>query len=174
MKEMATHSSILAWEVPWTEEPGRLQSMRSQELDTTEWLNNNNNISLAKWEERQNLILFFLSIFWLHWVFVAGSGLSLVAASRGYSLAVVCRLASHCGGSSCCAAWALVAPMARGIFPEQGSNLYPRHWKADSYPLYHQGSPKEIFLHLVWGEGGGKPCPNIWEQFYLKTWEEPL
>ena len=28
-KEMATHSSILAWEVPWTEEPGRLQSMGS-------------------------------------------------------------------------------------------------------------------------------------------------
>ena len=27
-KEMATHSSILAWEMPWTEEPGRLQSMR--------------------------------------------------------------------------------------------------------------------------------------------------
>ena len=25
--EMATHSSILAWEIPWTEEPGRLQSM---------------------------------------------------------------------------------------------------------------------------------------------------
>ena len=28
-KEMATHSSILAWRIPWTEEPGRLQSMRS-------------------------------------------------------------------------------------------------------------------------------------------------
>ena len=27
-KEMSTHSSILAWEIPWTEEPGRLQSMR--------------------------------------------------------------------------------------------------------------------------------------------------
>ena len=26
-KEMATHSRILAWEIPWTEEPGRLQSM---------------------------------------------------------------------------------------------------------------------------------------------------
>ena len=26
-KEMATHSSILSWEIPWTEEPGRLQSM---------------------------------------------------------------------------------------------------------------------------------------------------
>ena len=34
-KEMATHSSILAWEIPWTEELGRLQSMGSQELDTT-------------------------------------------------------------------------------------------------------------------------------------------
>ena len=32
-KEMATHSIILAWEIPWTEEPGGLQSMRSQELD---------------------------------------------------------------------------------------------------------------------------------------------
>ena len=28
-KEMSTHSSILAWEIPWTEEPGRLQSMGS-------------------------------------------------------------------------------------------------------------------------------------------------
>ena len=27
-KEMATHSSILAWKIPWTEEPGRLQSVR--------------------------------------------------------------------------------------------------------------------------------------------------
>ena len=31
-KEMATHSSILAWDVPWTEEPGRLQSMGSQRV----------------------------------------------------------------------------------------------------------------------------------------------
>ena len=29
-KEMATHSSILAWRIPWTEEPGELQSMGSQ------------------------------------------------------------------------------------------------------------------------------------------------
>ena len=32
---MATHSSILAWRIPWTEEPGGLQSMGSQESDTT-------------------------------------------------------------------------------------------------------------------------------------------
>ena len=35
-KEMATHSSTLAWKTPWTEERGRLQSMGSQESDTTE------------------------------------------------------------------------------------------------------------------------------------------
>ena len=44
-KEMATHSSVLAWKTPWTEEPGRLQSMGSQyspwfrrESDVTERL----------------------------------------------------------------------------------------------------------------------------------------
>ena len=34
-KEMATHSSIFVWEIPWTEEPGRLQSTGSQESETT-------------------------------------------------------------------------------------------------------------------------------------------
>ena len=37
-KEMATHSSILAWKIPWTEEPGRLQSVGRKESDMTEWL----------------------------------------------------------------------------------------------------------------------------------------
>ena len=31
-KEMATHSSIIAWKIPWMEEPGRLQSMGSQRV----------------------------------------------------------------------------------------------------------------------------------------------
>ena len=31
-EEMATHSSILAWEIPWTEDPGGLQSMGSQRV----------------------------------------------------------------------------------------------------------------------------------------------
>ena len=34
-KEMATHSNMLTWEIPRTEEPGELQSMALQELDTT-------------------------------------------------------------------------------------------------------------------------------------------
>ena len=39
-KGMATHSSILSWRIPWTEEPGGVQFTGSKELDTTEvtWL----------------------------------------------------------------------------------------------------------------------------------------
>ena len=40
-KEMASLSSILAWEIPWMEEPGRLQSMGLQKSDTTEQLDSN-------------------------------------------------------------------------------------------------------------------------------------
>ena len=36
---MATHSSILAWKTPWTEVPGGLQSMGSEEQDMTKSLN---------------------------------------------------------------------------------------------------------------------------------------
>ena len=49
-KEVATHSSTFAWEIPWREEPGGLQSMR---LQKTEQLNNNNSgsqILAIDWE----------------------------------------------------------------------------------------------------------------------------
>ena len=45
-KEITTHSNILVWEIPWTEELGGLQSMGCQESDTTEQQNNNNNYQL--------------------------------------------------------------------------------------------------------------------------------
>ena len=76
-------------------------------------------------------------------------GLSLVAASGGYS-SLWCA-GSHCGGFSCCGAWALGAQAsvvwlagsvvvahglscstARGIFPDQGSNPCPLNWQVDS------------------------------------------
>ena len=38
-EEMATHLSILAWEIPWTEEPGGLQSVGLQQLYMTKQLN---------------------------------------------------------------------------------------------------------------------------------------
>ena len=34
-EEMATHSSTLAWRIPWTEDPGEIQSVESQDLDAT-------------------------------------------------------------------------------------------------------------------------------------------
>ena len=46
-KEMATSSNNFAWKMPWTEEPGGLQSMGLQELDMTKQLNSKN----GKWKE---------------------------------------------------------------------------------------------------------------------------
>ena len=51
-KEMATHSSILAWKIPWTEEPGRLQPMGSQRVG-------------HDWATELNVFNCFLNIFWL-------------------------------------------------------------------------------------------------------------
>ena len=50
---MAPHSSTLAWKIPWTEEPGRLQSMGSLESDTTERLHFHFSLSCigeGKWQ----------------------------------------------------------------------------------------------------------------------------
>ena len=49
-EEMATHASILAWNIPWTEEPGGLQSMRLQRVGH----------KMMKWEESFNFVIFFL------------------------------------------------------------------------------------------------------------------
>ena len=85
-------------------------------------------------------------------------GLSLVAASGGHS-------SSRCAGlspsrplslrstGSIRAGSVVVAhgpscSVACGIFPDQGSNLCPLHWQADSQPLCHQGSPICLFLFL--------------------------
>ena len=78
-------------------------------------------------------------------------GLSLVAASGGHS-------SSQCAGLSLSRPLLLWSTGSRragsvvvahepscsaacGIFPDQGSNLCPLHWQADSQPLRHQGSP---------------------------------
>jgi len=65
-KEMATHSSILAWKIPWTEEPGRLyRSWSCKELDTTEWLHFTiQYIAFSDWLLLfSNMHLSFLSVF---------------------------------------------------------------------------------------------------------------
>ena len=80
--------------------------------------------------------------------------------------------ASHCGGFSCCGADSRHPDFSRcstqaleygsvvvvhrlsyfeacAIFPDQGLNPCPLHCQADSYPLYHQGSPLILFLSAV-------------------------
>ena len=47
-KAMAPHSGTLAWKIPWTEEPGRLQSVGSKELDTTEQLTHTHTYTQGK------------------------------------------------------------------------------------------------------------------------------
>ena len=106
-----------------------------------------------------NLFIYlFIYYFWLCSVFVSVRGLSPVAASGGHS-------------SSRCASLSLSRPLplwstgsrragsvivAHGpscsaacwIFPDQGSNPCPLHWQADSQPLSHQGSPRDIYFCL--------------------------
>ena len=48
-KGMATHSSIHAWRIPWTEEPGRLQSIGSQTLTRVKQLSSLYTLSQGKW-----------------------------------------------------------------------------------------------------------------------------
>ena len=93
---------------------------------------------------------------WLCWVFISVRGLSLVVASGGHS-------SSRCAGLSLSRPLLLRSTGSRragsvivahgpscsavcGIFPDQGSNLWPLHWQADSQPLCHQGNPPILIL----------------------------
>ena len=106
------------------------------------------------------LFLFYLFIyFWLCWVFVSVQGLSLVAASGGHSslrcagLSLSRPLLLQSTGSRCAGSVVVAhgpsCSAACGIFPDQGSNLCPLHWQADSRPLRHQGSPYIIIFASV-------------------------
>ena len=57
---MATHSKILAWEIPWTEEAVRLQSVESQESGKIERPNNNN---MTKLHDVDSIFFFFFLAF---------------------------------------------------------------------------------------------------------------
>ena len=95
----------------------------------------------------------FFFFFWLHWVSLAAHGLSLVAVGGRYSWL-------QCTGFSLCRLLLLQSTgsvvvthrpscfVAQGILLDQRLNpLYLPHWQADSYPLSHQGSPREVNLY---------------------------
>ena len=98
----------------------------------------------------------FIIYFWLCWVFVSVRGLSLVVASGGHSssrcagLSLSRPLLLRSTGSRCVGSVVVAhgpsCSTACGIFPDQGTNLCPLHWQADSQPLRHQGSPPLCFI----------------------------
>ena len=98
--------------------------------------------------------LFLIYLFRLCWVFTTAPELSLVVVSGGCSLVMVHRLLlfqstdSRCT-SSVVAACRLSCSAPCGIFPDQGSNLCLLHWQADSYPQYHQRSPRQPLSALI-------------------------
>ena len=83
-------------------------------------------------------------------------GLSLVAASGGHSSSwcvglslsqpLLLRSTGSRHAGSVIVAHGPSCSTACGIVPDQGPNLCPLHWQADSQPLHHQGSP--IFMYL--------------------------
>ena len=105
------------------------------------------------------VIILYLFYFWLCWAFISVRGLSPVAASGGHSssrcagLSLLRPLLLRSTGSrragSVVVAHGPSCSAACGIFPDQGSNLCPLHWQADSQPLHHQGSPVGRFLITV-------------------------
>ena len=86
-KGKATHSTILAWKIPWTEEPGGLQSMGLHGSDTTEQLTTQHitrvlrmwvtlfPLNMLPWDQ---LVSFLQSSFYWNWYFQASVDLHLV------------------------------------------------------------------------------------------------
>ena len=131
---------------------GCLQGSESQEIVTI--LQKKNEGSFFFFFNFLNLLFIYYFYFWLCWVFVSVRGLSPVAASGDHS-------SSRCVGLSLSRPLLLQSTGSRragsvvvahgprcsaacGIFPDQGSNPCPLHWQADSQPLRHQGSPREV------------------------------
>ena len=112
--------------------------------------------------QHESLFFFFnlFIYFSLCWVFVSVRGLSLVVASGGHSSLrcaglspsrpLLLRSTGSRRAGSVVVAHGLSCSVACGIFPDQGSNLCPLHWQADSQPLRHQGSPPLLTLPNYW------------------------
>ena len=122
-KEMATHSSILAWEIPWTEEPGRLQSMGSQRVgqDLATKPQQQGGLWIEKKQEERTRS------------HTQSHPLSYKDCQAPLSIA----FASKNSGVGC-------HPLLQGIFPTQGWNpclLLLLHSQAGSFLLVSAGKP---------------------------------
>ena len=130
-KEMATHSGILAWKIPWIEEPGRLQSMGLRRI-RHDWATS------------------------LHWelccccccCFIAKSYPTLRPNRIAHQAPLSMAFPGKNTGVGC-------HFLLQGIFPTEGLNLHLLRWQVDSLPLSHLGRPckplKRPKIRLRWG-----------------------
>ena len=138
-KGIATHSSILAWRIPWTEEPGGLVSMGSQRVRHN-WATNTFTSSVC----------FLLESFY----------------SESESSSVVCDSLRPLGLYS---PWNSPGQnigvgslsLLQAIFPTQGLNLGLLHCRRNLYQLSHKGSPR-ILEWVAYPFSSGSSQPRNW------------
>ena len=122
-KGMATHSSILAWRIPWTEEPGGLQSMGSQRVRTI-WATNIHTHILRFSEVKQ--------FTWDH----TADKVKWKCLSRVLLFEIPWTIHSMNTGVGSLS-------LLQGIFPNQGSKPDLLHCRQILYQLSHKGSPAD-------------------------------
>ena len=138
-KEMATHSSILAWKIPWTEESGRLQLMGSQS-DTTEWLH-----SLTHHLQRSScLFVIILPTLPLIVLCLVAQSCPTLCNPMDCSLPGSSVHGDSPGKNTRVGCHALL----QGIFPTQGSNPGLPHYRCNFYHLSHQRNPPPFPLSI--------------------------
>ena len=162
---MATHSSILAWRIPWTEEPGGLQSTGSQRV-VHNWA-----ISLSKWAEYHNLhrdkwgiqrpiassendspnestialvrsltLISESSFFFFLNIYLFILAVLVLVPARGIFIATWGLLSCWACKLLCCGMHVVSSSLTRN-WTWAPCNEWPA-----SYPLDHQWSPSECFL----------------------------
>ena len=146
-KEMSTHSGILAWGIPWTEEPGGLQSMGLQRVGR-DWVTNT---FLTQKVAPNTLLVFLLR-------YLRGLSVSNLSVSRCWYPDVFYRflknifsnlstnfIFGHGLFEVCCFLNIYLASLGLNcgmgdLVPHQGSNLGSLHWEHRIFTLDHQGS----------------------------------
>ena len=170
LEEMAIHPSTIAWKIPWTEEPGRLQSVGSQRVWQTERVHFHFHFHLAFCVKKSKSPTQALGwavtwvgdgkeeILWWRdtesfWDIVVSSLSCVPTLLRPHGLQptrLFCpwNFPGKDTGVSC-------HFILQGIFPTQGSNPHLLHGQANSLQPSHQGSPSEILAIFYFNPKGG-------------------
>ena len=168
-KKMATHPSTLAWKIPWTKEPDRLQSMGLQRFGYG-WATSLSLNSSRCWASFHFLFAIVMCLLALLLFFAKESvqfcsflSLSFLLVCKSLYMCVCAQSLSHVWLFAI--PWSFQVPLSmgfpgkdtglschillQGIFLTQGSNpplLCLLHWQGDSLPLVPPGKPKSLYI----------------------------